>query len=262
MKKENKKQKMEEVRVVRKTDLNLPKKLGRSHKVIIRLDRVHKSFLIGKRRVRILKNINLRIYTGEFAIIFGPSGCGKSTILHTMLGLEKPDRGRVFLRGRSLYQLGEDEKLDWRREKIGIVFQQANWIKSLNVIENVSYPLYLSRMADEEVVRRARQMLQIVGMSKAEKQNPAELSGGEQQKVALARALIGDPGIIIADEPTGNLDSKSSQELITLLANLNRRERRAVVMVTHEDDFLPVANRRIFIRDGRVVGSERDEEGD
>jgi len=238
--------------------VKLPPKKGRSHKVIIKAENLWKSFLIGKNRHMVLKGIDLCLYTGEFAIIFGPSGCGKSTLLHTILGLEKPDKGRVFLRERSLYRLGEDEKLDWRREKIGIVFQQSNWIKSLNVLENVCYPLYLSSLGEKEIEERGKKMLELVGMAKAQKQNPSELSGGEQQKVALARALVTDPGIIVADEPTGNLDSKSSGELIGLLARLNREERRAVVMVTHDAGFLPVANRRVFMKDGEVIRDEHD----
>jgi len=238
--------------------LRLPKKKGRSHKVIIKTENLWKSFLLGSRRNMILKGIDLCFYTGEFVIIFGPSGCGKSTLLHTILGLERPDKGRVFLRERSLYKLGEDEKLDWRREKIGIVFQQSNWVKSLNVLENVCYPLYLSFMPDAEIERKGREILELVGMSKVQKQNPSELSGGEQQKIALARALITDPGIIMADEPTGNLDSKSSGELIKLLARLNREERKAILMVTHDASFLPVANRRVFMKDGKVVKDEHD----
>ena len=238
--------------------IKLPTKKGRSHKVIIKTENLWKSFLLGTHRHMVLRGVDLCFYTGEFVIIFGPSGCGKSTLLHTILGLEKPDKGRVFLRERSLYRLGEDEKLDWRREKIGIVFQQSNWIKSLNVIENVCYPLYLSFMEEKEIEDKGKQMLELVGMAKAYKQNPSELSGGEQQKIALARALITDPGIIVADEPTGNLDSKSSGELIKLLARLNREERKAVLMVTHDASFLPIANRRVFMKDGKVVNDEHD----
>ncbi len=238
--------------------MRLPKKQKRSHKVIFKMEKVGKSFKIGKRYIRVLKDIDLCFYSGEFVIVFGPSGCGKSTLLHTMLGLEEPDRGRVWLRGKSVYQMEDENRLNWRREKIGIVFQQSNWIKSLSVLENVSYPLYLSGLSDGEIEDKARQMLKLVDLEKTAKQQPTELSGGEQQRVALARALVTDPGIIIADEPTGNLDSRSGKELIGLLAKLNRKERKAIVMVTHEDDFLPVANRRVYMKDGRIVGDEHD----
>lgn len=238
--------------------MRLPAKQKRSHKVIFKVDNVNKSFKIGKRYIKVLKDIDLCFYSGEFVIVFGPSGCGKSTLLHTMLGLEEPDKGRVYLRDKSVYQLTDENRLNWRREKIGIVFQQSNWIKSLSVLENVSYPLYLSDLGDKEIASKAMEMLKLVGLEKTAGQQPTELSGGEQQRVALARALVTDPGIIIADEPTGNLDSKSSKDLIGLLAKLNRKDRKAVIMVTHEDDFLPVANRRVYIKDGRVVGDEHD----
>ena len=233
-------------------------KMRRSHHVEIKVRGVFKSFLVGKRRVKVLKNISVTFYKGELAIIFGPSGCGKSTLLHTMLGLEEPDRGKVFLKGKSLYYLDEDGRSVWRRLHVGIVFQQSNWVKSLNVLENVGYPLYLTDLSQEEIDKRAREVLVMVGMEKMEKKRPMDLSGGEQQRVSLARALIIDPDIIVADEPTGNLDSKSSQELIKLLMKLNQEMRKTIVMVTHDASFLPLANRRVSMKDGKIVGDEHE----
>lgn len=230
----------------------------RSHKVIIKAENVSKTFRRGRRRIHSLWGINLNVYSGEFVIVFGPSGCGKSTLLHTLLGLEPPDTGRVYLRGKNLYRLGEDERAGFRREKVGMVFQQSNWIKSLNVIDNVAYPLFLAGQSKEKIFARAGGLLESLGVAKMAVASPTELSGGEQQKVALARALATNPGILVCDEPTGNLDSKSSRELIGLLTTLNQQERKAVVMVTHEPTFLRVANRRVFMKDGKIVKDEHD----
>jgi len=233
-------------------------KVGRSHRVTIKVEHLWKSFKVGEQKITVLKDIDLTFYSGEFVIIFGPSGCGKSTLLHTMLGLEEPDKGRVFLRDKSIYQMDEDSRSIWRREKMGMVFQQSNWIKSLNVLENVAYPLYLTNSSEKSINDHALEALVTVGMEKFGNQLPTELSGGQQQKVALARALITDPGIIVADEPTGNLDSKSGKELINFLLMLNREKRKAIIMVTHDEAFLPIANRRIMMKDGRVVGDEHE----
>lgn len=238
----------------------LPKKIKRSHRVMVKLDHVNKGFRVGKkRRLKVLKKIDLNLYRGEFVIIFGPSGCGKSTLLHTMLGLETPEKGKVYLMRRCLNWLSEDERAIWRRQHVGIVFQQSNWVRSLTVVENVSYPLYLTGLDEAEIRGKAMEQLRLVGMDYVADKKPMELSGGEQQKVALARALITDPDVIIADEPTGNLDSKSSSELITLLIKLNREMRKSVIMVTHDAQFLPFATRRVIMKDGRIVEDENEE---
>jgi putative ABC transport system ATP-binding protein len=237
----------------------LPSKHKRSHKAILKVRGVNKSFKIGDREIPILKNIELTIYAGEFAIIYGPSGCGKSTLLHTMLGLEAPSSGTVSLREHEIYSMSSDERTNWRREKVGMVFQQANWIKAYNVWENVAYPLYLSGMPMDEAKVKAQEVLTEVGLSEWVDHRPTELSGGQQQRVALARALATDPWILIADEPTGNLDSLAGTELLELLVKLNREKHRTIIMVTHDMAFLPLANRRILIKDGMIVGDERDE---
>lgn len=238
--------------------INNTAKTPRSHKVIIHLENIYKSFLVGEKRIKVLKKINLRFYSGEFAIIFGPSGCGKSTLLHTILGLEEPDRGKVYLRGKSLYQLSEDARTRFRREKVGMVFQQSNWIKSLSVWENVAYPLYLTNLSEKAIRKKALEMLKMVGMEENMDKIPTEMSGGEQQRVALARALITDPWILVVDEPTGNLDSKNGWVLINLLLDLNRKEGRAIIMVTHEAAFLTAATRRVMMKDGEITKDEHD----
>jgi len=236
----------------------LPEKKGRSHSVIVKVENLWKSFRLGQKKITVLKDIDLNFYSGEFAIIYGPSGCGKSTLLHSILGLEQPDRGKVYLRGKSLYHLSDDACALYRREKIGMVYQQSNWIKSLNVWENIAYPLYLQAYSCKRAKKKAIELLGLVGVSHTADQVPTELSGGEQQKAALARALIVNPGIIIADEPTGNLDSQSGKDLMYLLTKLNRKRRKAIIMVTHDSVFLPLANRRVSMKDGQIVGDEHD----
>lgn len=236
----------------------LPPKKQRSHHELIQIDHVNKYFAVGTSRIHILKHIHMTLYSGEFVIIYGASGCGKSTLLHTILGLEAPTTGTVHLRGRNMYEMNTTERTHLRREKIGMVFQQSNWIKSLSVQENVAYPLHLSGAPYERAMERALQMIEEFGMKEHAYKKPTELSGGQQQRIALARALITDPWIIVADEPTGNLDTAASAEMIRLLALLNREKRRMIVMVTHEIAFLPIGTRRIGMRDGQIVYDEHD----
>lgn len=243
---------------VEEIEKSLPPKKERSHHVLVKADKLNKSFMVGNKPLKILKNINLSLYSGEFVIVYGPSGCGKSTFLHTVLGLEKPSSGRVLLRGEDIYKMENDERTNFRRQKIGMVFQQANWIKSLSVWENVAYPLLISGFGDVEAKERAFKVLVDVGMEAMAEKKATELSGGQQQRVALARALSTDPWIIMADEPTGNLDTTSSAEIITILAKLNREQSRTVIMVTHDMNFLPLATRRIAINDGEVVADDHD----
>lgn len=243
---------------IKKIEARLPAKKRRSHHEVVKLKGVEKSFVTGRSQTKVLKGIDLVLYSGEFIIVYGPSGCGKSTLLHTIIGLEPPNSGKVFLRGVDLYQLDSDQRAQIRRKKIGMVFQQSNWIKSLKVWENVAYPLWLEGMEDSLAKKKAIEVLQEVGMEQFFDYHPMELSGGQQQRVALARALITDPWIIVADEPTGNLDTQSGEEIIKILARLNREKRRMILMVTHEINFLPIATRRIGIKDGEVVKDEHD----
>jgi ABC-type lipoprotein export system ATPase subunit len=258
MNKPNEKPLMSSILNVDEVEKRLPPKNKRSHHAVVQLRKIEKEFKLGIADVEVLKGIDLTLYAGEFVVIYGPSGCGKSTLLHTMLGLEAPDKGEVFLRGENLYDMNATERTNFRREKIGMVFQQPNWIKSLSVWENVAYPLYLNGSDDINAKQRATEMLEELGMSDYANQKPMALSGGQQQRVALARALAVDPWVIMADEPTGNLDTKSSADLIEILARLNRERSRTVIMVTHEINFLPIATRRVGMMDGAVVMDEHD----
>lgn len=227
--------------------------------IIIKIHDLSKSFLVGNQKVPVLKGINFEIKADDFLIIFGPSGCGKSTLLHTILGLENPSSGYISYMGKDIYEkamerpTSEDERSDFRKENIGMVYQQANWIKSLNVLENVAFPLMLIGIKKEEREKKAREILTDVGMINWANYLPMQLSSGQQQKVSLGRALISNPRIIIADEPTGNLDFDSGQELMKLLTKLNKEMKKTIVMVTHDLEYLKFAKTTVKMFDGKIT---------
>ena len=222
---------------------------------LIKVQNVVKSFHIGTQDVPVLKDISLEIKKGDFLIIFGPSGCGKSTLLHSMLGLEKPTSGNIYFNLVNLYDgLTEDQCCDFRKEHTGIVYQQPNWIKSLSVLENVAFPLQLLGRDRFASLETARTMLQKVEMSDWAGYVPSELSSGQQQRVALARALVTNPELIIADEPTGNLDYESGQGLMDLLKALNHEHNITIVMVTHDLEYLKYAGTAVKMFNGNIIG--------
>lgn len=222
-------------------------------KNLLKVDNVRKSFLIGGQLIEVLKGVSLEMSYGDFGIIFGPSGCGKSTLLHTILGMEKPSEGRVFFDGIDLYAMDEDKIVTNRKNKIGVVFQQSIWIKSLNVLENVSFPNRLSGMSKAEAEAKALERLKEVKLDAWCHHQPGELSSGQQQRVSLARALTTNPVMIVADEPTGNLDTASGDELMATLADLNKKQGKTILMVTHDLEYLRYANRLYHIIDGLKV---------
>lgn len=222
------------------------------NKPIIEFQSVFKSFKVGRGNVDVLNDISLDIYPGEFVIIFGPSGCGKSTLLNTLVGLEKPTQGKVFVRGEDLYSLGHDDRSNFRRKKFGIVYQQPNWIKSLNVAENVAFPLCVMGKKERLSIKRAANILNLFRLEEFIKSTPTELSGGQQQRVSVARALITNPWIIIADEPTGNLDSVSAADLMYVMQFLNNESKRTIIMVTHNLDYEKYATKIIKMADGKI----------
>jgi putative ABC transport system ATP-binding protein len=205
-------------------------------------------------RVDILRGIDLEIPRGQFAAIMGPSGSGKSTLLGLLAGLDAPTSGQIVLDGEDITGLGEDELAVLRGRKIGFVFQSYHLIPTLTAEENVMLPLELSGRADD--TGRARQLLESVGLLDRRDHYPVQLSGGEQQRVALARAFVVRPPILLADEPTGNLDSANGQHILELLIALNRREGTTLVLVTHDAQLSGQADRRITLRDGLVVSDE------
>ena len=220
---------------------------------ILRLTEIHKSFLLGSQETQIIKGAGFSVNKGDFMILFGPSGCGKSTMLNILLGLEPPTKGEVMFLGKNLYDFSEDERAQIRKKQVGIIYQQSNWVKSLNVLENVYFPLTLHGLPEEERKSKALEVLKMVGMDQGSTQNPAELSGGQQQRVSLARALISNPALIVADEPTGNLDSKASEEIMGLFKQFNEQG-KTVIMVTHDLEYLKFASRSVNMVDGVVNG--------
>lgn len=221
--------------------------------IILETQEVKIDFKVGEQLVPVLKGISLQIKKGDFAVIFGPSGCGKSTLLHCILGMEKPTSGKVLIDGQDISAMTEDDIVKFRKTRIGIVFQQAIWIKSLNVIENVSFPNILKGMKIEEAQKLALKTLDEVKLADWANHHPSSLSSGQQQRVSLARALTLDPLIIVADEPTGNLDTVVGDELINLLAKLNKEMGKTIIMVTHDLEYLKFANKLFHIIDGLLV---------
>ena len=228
---------------------------------IISVQNVSKSFKVGIQNVPVLKDVSFVIRKDDFLIIFGPSGCGKSTLLHTMLGLEAPSRGTIEFLGKNLYQnTSEDDRSEFRKVHIGMVYQQPNWIKSLTVLENIAFPLLLLGQERKQTIEKAKIILSTLEMTDWAFYNPTELSSGQQQRIALARGLVTNPEVIIADEPTGNLDYESGQELMKLLTHLNKTENKTVVMVTHDLEYLNFAKTAIRMFNGEVVGNYEEKD--
>ena len=226
---------------------------------VIQTKNLHKSFHVGTDDVPVLKDINFEVTASDFMIIFGPSGCGKSTLLHTILGLEEPSSGTIIILGQNLYDgFTEDQRSKFRKKHIGMIYQQPNWIRSLTVLENVAFPLSLLGIEKEQRTISVFSMLEKVNMVDRASYIPSELSSGQQQKVALARALITNPEIIIADEPTGNLDFESGQELMQILTKLNVEQGKTIVMVTHDLEYLKYAKNTVKMIDGKVVNEYKE----
>lgn len=226
---------------------------------ILEIKNIKKSFFVGKKRVDVLKGVNLKVNRGEFVIIIGPSGCGKSTLLNVILGLERPDEGEVNVFGKSVYSIPPEERPTFRLRNFGAIYQQPNWIKSLNVIENVAFPLSLIGLSKKKAFEKAKSILYLFKTDKFEKYNPMELSGGEQQKLCVCRALITNPPIILADEPTGNLDSVTAEDLMYDLKLLNGESKKTFVMVTHNPAYERYATKFVYMEDG-VIKSVKEKE--
>lgn len=221
---------------------------------IINLSEVSKVYRTSEIETKALDNINLEINEGEFVSIMGPSGCGKSTLLHIMGLLDKPTTGSVTINGTPTDKLTDSQLAKIRNEMLGFVFQSFHLIPSLNVFDNVAVPLvYRSGVSSSEIRRRVEEAVEKVGISHRIKHLPSQLSGGQCQRVAIARAIVGNPSVIFADEPTGNLDSVMSASVMELLHNLNAREGRTIVMVTHNELQAAETDRIIRLHDGRQV---------
>jgi len=221
---------------------------------VIELNDIQKSFRIGDSEFAVLKGINLKVEEGEFIALMGPSGSGKSTLLNIIGCLDRPTRGRFLLLGQDISLTSDDELARLRREELGFIFQTFNLISRISVQKNVEVPMMLSGVMRQKRKERALELLGDVGIAHRSNFSPQNISGGERQRVAVARALANDPKIIIADEPTGNLDLKNSDEVMKILSNLNH-EGRTIIMVTHNPEITGNCSRVIRLRDGRIMES-------
>ena len=221
--------------------------------VVLELQKVIKSYITGNTQFNALNGVDLTIFKGEFVSITGPSGSGKSTLMHIIGLLDNPTEGRVLLDGKDISHLKEEQMARLRNVTLGFVFQQFNLLPKTSALENVILPLLYSDVPQNKHRQLGIEMLTKVGLADKVRNTPSQLSGGQQQRVAIARALINDPKIILADEPTGNLDSKSGQDIMTLFHALNQKEGRTVVFVTHDRDLAQEADRIVIIKDGQIA---------
>ena len=222
---------------------------------ILVMEKLCKNYLLGTVELRVLREIDLTIKSGEYVAIMGPSGSGKSTLLNMIGCLDRPTSGDYLLGGQSVSTLDDDELSMIRGMRIGFVFQSFNLINQLNVVENIQVPMYYQGFTEHESAERARELAEMVGLGNRVDHRPSELSGGQQQRVAIARALANDPLIVLADEPTGNLDSESGSEILTILNRLHE-EGKTLIAVTHDEGIAAGAQRVIRLLDGRIKKQE------
>jgi len=217
------------------------------------VENLSKNFKLGKITVHALKDVSFEVHKGEFVSIMGKSGSGKTTLLNILGTLDRPTKGEVYIDGKKISKMNDRERTKIRREKIGFVFQNYNLIPVLNALENVELPLLNTNMSKEQRKRKALEMLKLVGLDDRAFHKPEEMSGGQRQRVSIARALVMDPSIILADEPTGALDSKTGENIIQLFEKLNREKGYTFILVTHDEAIGNRATRRIVLKDGRIV---------
>lgn len=222
---------------------------------ILRVENLTKVYGSGNNKVVALDNVSFSVEKGEFVSIVGASGSGKSTLLHLLGGVDRPTSGKVLINDTDIFKMNDDELAIFRRRQVGLIYQFYNLIPILNVRENITLPLELDnkRVNDEEVDN----LIKMLGLNKRSKHLPNELSGGEQQRTSIGRALISRPAIVLADEPTGNLDTKASEEIVSLLKKSNKEMKQTIIMITHNLELAKVADKIIEIADGRIVGEEK-----
>jgi len=226
---------------------------------VIKLEGIHKVYQLGEVQVHALRGVSLDIHAGEFVAVMGMSGSGKSTLMNLIGCLDRPTRGSYHLDGTDVSQLSKTELARIRNRRIGFIFQQFNLLARTSALENVELPTIYAGVPPEERERRAQEALNRVGLGERAHHHPSQLSGGQQQRVAIARALVNRPAILLADEPTGNLDSRTSVEIMGILQQLNEEEGLTIAMVTHEADIAAYAKRSIVFRDGKVRSDTRNE---
>ena len=226
--------------------------------LIIAAQTIHKTYDTGSVKVHALRGIDLMVKRGEMVAIMGPSGCGKTTLLNCLSGLDEIESGQVLIDGVVLHDLPDDERSEYRARRMGFVFQLYNLLPVLSAVENVELPLLVSGVGAREARKRATEMLDRVGLADRGRNIPAELSGGQRQRVTIARALVNQPAIVWADEPTGDLDSETAQEIVDLMVELNRANNQTFVLVTHSQEVGEQAHRIVRMRDGMIVDEGRD----
>jgi len=229
--------------------------------VVLEARDIHKTYPLGKVEVSALRGVTIEVEQGEFVAILGPSGSGKSTLLHILGGLDRPDKGSIYIDGINLSTLNDAKLAEVRLHKIGFVFQFFNLLPRLTALRNVELPLTLADVSEKESVKKATEMLELVGLKDRMHHRPTELSGGEQQRVAVARALINDPKIVLADEPTGNLDTRTGWEIVSLMKRLSTEKNQTFVVVTHDQGVAENANRIIQLKDGVIQGVKKGSGG-
>ena len=229
-----------------------PTEAGAGGKPVIRLENVFKTYDLGEIQVQALRGVSLEVCEGEFVAVMGPSGSGKSTIMNILGCLDRPTKGRYFLDGVDVSGMTKTELARIRNRKLGFVFQQFNLLSRTSALENVELPTVYAGVSPEERAKRAMEALTRVGLADRAGHHPSQLSGGQQQRVAIARGLVNRPSILLADEPTGNLDSRTSVEIMEILQTLNNEQGLTIVLVTHEPDIAQYAKRTLLFRDGKL----------
>ena len=228
-------------------------KLSDTKQTVINIRDLYKIYRVGDTKVKALNGVDLTIYKGEFCAIVGTSGSGKSTLLNMLAGLEKPTKGEIVIAGEHMESKSENQLVRFRREHIGFIFQSFNLMSTMDAVENVSLPLNFQGIDKKERTRRAEEVLNLVGLSKHKKHKPTQMSGGQQQRVGVVRALVVAPEIIFADEPTGNLDSNTSKEVMELMKKVVREKNQTLAMVTHDEKLASFADRIFQISDGKII---------
>jgi len=222
---------------------------------VLKLDNVWKKFKLAEDELSILKGINLEIMPGSFTTIMGPSGSGKSTLMYLLGLLDTPSTGKILLNGQDVSNFSEDKLAQVRGQKIGFIFQQFNLLQNLTALENVMLPMIFQGISEEQRIEKAKKLLDSVDLEHRINHKPKEMSGGEQQRMAIARSLVNDPEILIGDEPTGNLDSATGKTVMEILTKLHREQKKTIIVVTHDPNIAHYSQNIIHIQDGKIVGN-------